>query len=128
MRQSQVSNEFIVLLGVCILIVLTILYGLSENMKSLVLKKEKHAIRDVGYYIQNEIFNAAYAKDGYSRTFPVPQKHNGVEYTLGTTGGYLELTATSTGAYAEFRLPEIVGIISKGENTVRKEGGVIYLN
>ncbi len=128
MGRGQVSNEFIVLLGVCILLVLSVLYGISENMQSLVLKKEKHAIRDIGYFVQNELFSAAQAKDSYSREFELPQKHNSVDYTISIVSGYLEITAARTGAYTEFRLPKVTGDIQKGKNTVRKEGGAVYLN
>jgi len=128
MRKGQVANEFIILLGVGIIFLLIFLYAISDDIRSLTVQKEENAIKDVGFSTQNEFFFAAGSKDGYKRTFTVPDTHNGVSYTIDILGGYLILESTKNNQIREFAIPPVIGNITKGENNISKTGGVIYLN
>ncbi len=128
LKKSQVSSEFIILLGVIFLSLLIFLYATSDDIKLLVFEKEMHTIRDVGFAAQNELFFAANANDGYYREFTVPEKYNGIDYSITIMGKNLIITSSDNNIEQDFLIPEVQGNIQKGLNNISRERGVIYLN
>jgi len=128
MRKSQAANEFMMLLSMALLFMMLILYGVSQEMRSLAIRKEAYAIKDVGFFVQNELFYAAVVKDGYSREFEVPTYHNGVDYKVSINGNFLLLESVKSTQVWEFPIPKVNGNIQKGMNSINRTGGEIYLN
>ena len=128
MNKAQVANEFLILLGVMCLSLVLFLYATSDEIKSLVFEKELHAVRDIGFVIQNELFFAANVNDGYYREFMVPDKHDGIEYSITINDRTLIVISTRSNIEQVFYVPKVQGNIQKGINNISKSGGVIYLN
>lgn len=126
--RAQVSNEFMILLGVATIFLLGFLYVLSDNMKLMVTDKEMTVIDDVGTSVQNEIFFAANAKDGYYREFEIPKHHQSVRYNITIQNKRLVIIAEQTQMVQGYMIPDVVGNVNLGQNIIRKEGGVIYVN
>jgi len=128
MKKAQVANEFVILLGVSILIIMVFLSSIANDMDFLVVKKEMNVLSDVGYSVQSELFTAANVRDGYRREFEMPVQFRGVYYNATITNGYLILWSDRTDQHQEFQVPEVVGDVQPGINVIVKKGGVLYLN
>ena len=128
MMKGQAATEFIIVTGIVLLILFVLLFAVANDINVLQNKKELAAVKNVGFMIQNELFNAAYVQDGYYREFDVPDSNKGVKFTLSIANNYLTVISTENSMLQEFPLPEVVGNIQFGTNIVRREGGVIYLN
>jgi len=128
MRKCQVANEFVLLLGVAMLMIMLFLSIVSKDMEFMVTKKEQNVLRDIGFSVQNELFIAANVKDGYTRTFEIPPNYRGVNYNVSVNSGYLILSSDRTNQLAEYALPEFNGTLHLGFNQINKSGGVIYVS
>ncbi len=127
-KQAQVSNEFIILLGIVIITMMVFLHSISENISGLADTKEYLAVRDLGFSLQTEFLIAQQVNDGYVRTFDVPDSYHTFDYDITIEQEYLILTSVKNSIEHVFFIPEVNGVIQKGENTINKTGGVIYLN
>jgi len=128
MKKAQVANEFVILLGVGILIIMIFLSFLAQDMEFMVTKKEMNVLHDIGLSVQTELFTAANLKDGYIREFEMPQQFRGVYYNATISSGYLIMSSERTDQHQEFPVPEVVGDVHLGMNRIVKKGGVLYLN
>lgn len=127
-KGAQISNEFIVLLGILIIITTVFLYNFREDAMFLSQKKERIVIDDLGYSIQNEFLMAQTVNDGYYREFKVPEEYHSVPYDISIQGDLLLLVSHKSGFEHSFLIPNVTGSIIKGTNRINKSGGVIYLN
>ncbi len=126
-KAGQVSNEFIFLLGSLLFLLLAFLYAFSGDIKQIHTMQEDDVIYDLGYNLQNEFLTAQLVRDGYKRTFTVPESYYGYEYDIYIINSTLVLISESGFTY-EFFIPNSIGNITKGKNQIRKEEGKIYLN
>jgi len=81
---------------------------------------------DVATKVQKEILLAAQVSDGYQRTFRLPQKIEGMNYTIQVSGK--EVTVKTPKTEVVKIIPEVVGNITKEINRINKTNGTIYLN
>jgi len=129
MNRAQVSSEFMVFLGIMIIVMMVFLAAVSDDIKFLVAKKERHALRDIGLTAQNELFIAAGVNDGYYREFVLPAPmHNGIDYSITIIDRSLVVTGGLSGTEQVYDVPKVIGNMQKGLNNVSRIGGIIYLN
>jgi hypothetical protein len=128
MHRGQVSSEFLILIGVIFILLLLFLSYAADNISDLAYRKEMNAIRDVGLALQHEFFIATEVKDGYMRHFEVPIKNDGVGYNISIVRQTLILVSENSHIEQPFLIPKVSGNITKGQNTISRRGGVIYLN
>ena len=82
---------------------------------------------DVGFLkLQREIYIAASVEDGYVRYFTIPEKNEGINYSVTTKN--LSLIVESKNAFSVVTLPYSIGNLTKGSNKINKTGGTIYVN
>jgi hypothetical protein len=124
--KSQVSLEFIALVG--ILLLTYIIFSLAITDQSILLHKKKETIliEDIAKKIQKEITIATRVSDGYYREFNVPETLEGINYTINVGEQLIEIDTEKQGIV--LKIPEVIGNISKGINKINKTRGVIYLN
>ncbi|MBN2458407.1 hypothetical protein JXB31_04735 [Candidatus Woesearchaeota archaeon] len=127
-RRSQVSNEFIILLGFSFLSLVIFLSIISDEIASISYQKEYRSIRDLGFSVQHEVMIAADVKEGYERHFTLPEKVNGFGYSISNTNRQIVLLSENKGIEQVFLIPYAEGNIVKGANCIRKTGGVIHIN
>jgi hypothetical protein len=128
MAKSQVSNEFLILIGVVFLTLLLFLYYAADSIRDVSFKRELDALRDTGFMVQHELFLASEVKDGYLRSFEVPDAADGYSYNLSITQRTLILVSDNSNIEQSFAIPLVVGNVTKGTNTIARRGGVIYVN
>ena len=123
---GQGSMEFMVLSAILLFFLLIVLGVVADNTYYMNTKKEEIIAEDVIIKIQRELNLASRMLDGYSRSFSLPQKISGKEYTLAMMAGQVSLNTTNYYYYRS--IPEVVGTLYKGTNLVNKTNGTIFLN
>ena len=125
--RGQTSIEIILLMGFLFFIFLIFLGFFNAQLAERNDERESHLLRDVSQQIQNEIRLAYNTKDGYSRSFTVPEKlNNYIEYDVQVIGDSL-LTNTSKYQYV-MNIHPITGAVVKGENQIKKVNRTIIVN
>jgi hypothetical protein len=126
--RSQVSSEFMILAGVAALTMMIFLFYTSDMVRDASFRRETYAARDIGLTVQNELFLASQVKDGYQRTFELPFKHYDMDYNISIIRNIVVIHSAGHDVEQGFLIPQVVGNITKGFNTVSRRGGTVYLN
>lgn len=134
MRKAQTSLEFVVLTGFMILAFLTF-YIVIES-KLLVANRDTvdMAVKQVENLVVNEIKVAESVTDGYYREFELPQRVNGIDYTVSIIAGVgntPEIVTKYGGKERVYFVPQAYvdndSTVGKGLNNISKNGGNISL-
>ncbi|MBI4438968.1 hypothetical protein HY640_03495 [Candidatus Woesearchaeota archaeon] len=126
MSRSQLSLEFVYSIGVALAIAIIIVIATGRQFEDLRAQKEVFLLRGLGQDVRRELFIAAEARDGYSRSFVMPHNLSGIQYSVLTANGTVVLLM---GDYEEaVKVPSVNGALALGNNRLRKIGGVVYLN
>lgn len=124
--KCQVAIEFMVLVGF-LLFMFAIISGIIASNTSDTFKRKEIIIgEDIATKVQKEINLAARVLDGYSRKFELPQKLANKDYDVLIMGNEVIIHTEKNDFWRA--IPSVVGNITKGENTIRKTNGTIYLN
>ena len=124
--RAQIAMEFIFLVSIAFIMLLIFLKAVGDQADDLNEKKEFILVKDLAYKAQYEINMATQVKSGYNRTFFMPEKLDNKDYTITKVGN--KITISLENSEFTITIPEINGNITKGNNTIRNLGGVIYLN
>ena len=126
LKKAQVSMEFVFLVGLAFMVMLVFISSTRSEFDELRSEEERSLVKDVSVMVQHELIMASNLVDGYVRTFNIPLKIGGISYTIQIINNVL-LTSTEDYEYV-LNVPSIEGIIRKGDNTINKTNGIIYLN
>jgi hypothetical protein len=126
---AQVSIEFIVLVSVLILVLLTVIYYNSSFYLQINSAKNYNDAQTISDQISSEINLALQVGSGYSRSFYVPEKiSNSIDYNV-TVSNYATVLGWNGGYVTSTILAEnISGNLIKGQNTIKNLNGTIYVN
>lgn len=123
---AQIAMEFVILVGLLFFVMLLFLTFIREYLVDVRSDKDRELLKDIAYAVQAEIHIATGVDDGYERDFTVPEQIDHINYTINITGN--QIWAATENSEVVIDIPEIVGTLSIGSNTIRKSGGVVYLN
>lgn len=126
MNKSQASMELIIFVGISITILLFYFTFIFHQTKIYNLEKEKLLAQDIINKVKTEIELADTVNTGYHRNFIVPETLEGMPYTIEIQDKEL-MVNTQNLNFIE-TIPVVIGNIQKNQNTIEKEGNVIYLN
>ena len=124
--KGQVSVEFMILVGMVFFAFIVV--GIIVSEKNIDINKQKELLlaEDMAKSLQKEIILAKEVQEGYLREFFIPSTLQGYEFLLVNSA---DQVAVQTQSYSIHKnIPEIVGSFQKGNNTINKTGGVIYVN
>lgn len=124
MRLGQLSMEFIILLGMLIVMMLAFLLIISELSRDKMEEKAMDVLKDLGISVQNEIILASNVREGYTRTVIIPDRIEGVPINITSETSWLY--TEYHGKIQIFRIPNITGEPFSGPGTYRislVEGG-----
>ena len=124
--RAQITVEFLILIGILFIFILVIGANSLQDLNQYNTLKESEAVRDVAIKLQRELFIAANVEDGYVRQFSIPDKIDGLNYSIQTNN--LSLYVSSKNAFSLVTLPYSIGNLTKGNNLINKSGGTIYVN
>ena len=126
--KEQSSMEFFALVGLAFLAV-TLFASITVNeIREFSGQREFLMIKDLALRLQKEVAIAAYAEDGYERSFTLEDKLDGkVDYFTIVTNS--SVNVNSSKAAFSVRIPLMYGKnFTKGSNKIEKLSGKIYVN
>ena len=126
LKRAQVSMEFVFLIGLAFAVMVVFIAATRSEFSTLQSEEERSLVKDVSIMVQHELVLASNVENGYIRIFEIPQKLEDIEYNISITNNTL-LAATDDYEYV-LNVPSVVGNLQKGDNTINKTDGVIYLN
>ena len=135
MRKAQTSLEFVVLTGFMILAFLTFYIVIQSKLLEANRDSTDIAVKQIETLVVNEIKVAESVTDGYYREFELPQRVNGVEYTISIISGLgsntPEIVTKYNGRERVYFVPQAYvdndSTVGKGLNNISKIGGNITL-
>jgi hypothetical protein len=124
-KNAQVAIEFILLLILLFSVFMVYTVSTRNDMDNIRKNKEYILLIDVTKMVQYEIVTATKVKDGYHRTFEIPETLEGTDYNI-AIDEMMIIASTEDQEYVLF-IPDINGSIKKGDNTITKENGTISI-
>lgn len=125
LRKGQVALEFLILVGIAFFVFISLIVVLFFHAEQLRNKENADLLVGLSLAVQNEINSASSVKDGYSRTFLLPQTLNGNYYNISKENNLVYFSMNSQ--EASILVPNFSGSINIGLNTINKTGGIIYI-
>lgn len=127
-KNAQSSVEFSIIVGAVLVAFITFLGILTQTIGTKNIEKRNTEFFELATSVQNELNIAAKTSNGYKRTFTIPDKIEGIDFTIEITAGSVYLHSEE-GKYAT-SIPgqKVEGQLRHGQNIIRKEEGVICLN
>ena len=127
-KKSQSSMEFFALVGLAFLATILFVAITVNEVKEFSNQKKFLIIKDLALRLQKEVTIAAYAEDGYERSFTLEDKLEGkIDYFVIVTNS--SINVNSSKAAFSVRIPLIYGKnFTKGSNMVEKTNGKVYVN
>ncbi|MBN2566630.1 hypothetical protein JXB02_00920 [Candidatus Woesearchaeota archaeon] len=125
-RKGQISLEYMILIGVSMLVLVLFLVSIGSTYVDLSNEKERAKVTDLAYMIQNEINLAAQVRSGYERVFVLPADLDGINYTASLLPG--AVSVASAGYEITLITSEANGTLAKGNNTIVQTDGTICIN
>jgi|SRR3989338_2686892 len=127
MKKAQIASQFLIITGFAMVIIVTFLigfYSLSTDLRS---EKQLVLIQDLALKIKEEVFLAYRVSDGYSRTFSLPQKLDGLDYNIYVVGSNTLLLDSEKVNYTT-SIANFNGNLIKGTNLIIKNSSGVYIN
>lgn len=130
LKRGQVAIEFVSFVAIAFMIMAVFMIFVRENLQEATADQNYEKVKDVAITVKGEIFLASSVKDGYQRSFDVPQTVDYANYSiiiLNQNSKYHLWVSTNNSEYIA-DIPSVSGTITKGTNIIRKDGGTVFLN
>lgn len=126
--KAQSSMEFFVLVGLAFLAVILFTAVSANEVREFRDQKEFFLIKDLALKLQKEVTLAAYAEDGYARSFTLPEElENIVDYFVQIRNNTITINSSKTAI--SVAIVNVTGDFTKGSNKIeKKNSGRIYIN
>ena len=115
---------FTVMSATAVVIIFMTIY--SDMYQDNLTDKRAIVMEDYGYSLQNEFLIADEAKQGYERTFEIPYNLEGFEYDALIINNVLVINFTEN--MYTFPIPDVQGVLQKGDNKITKKNNTICVN
>lgn len=126
--KGQSAIELLIIVGAAVFIFLIFMIAVQVNISDETDRNRNFIAREIALTVQHEIKLAHESIDGYRREFEIPLKITNLDYDIDIADG-LVFVRTTNGKYAlSLPVDDVTGDAVKGENVIRKENGVVYLN
>ena len=125
-KKSQSSIEFIILVSVMLLFFTIFFTFIYENISDKIQENQNEELKNIAINIQKEINFAFESQDGYFREFSVPDSIGQEDYTLEVIENKIYIKSEKNAIALPIK--SITGQIQKGNNIIKKQNSIIYLN
>lgn len=124
--RAQVAIEFLLVAGIASLILVGLLTTLLHSQSQATSEATNQALSNAADRLQEEFLLAAQVRDGYQRTFTLPARVAGQDYTVSQTNNSITLQAHP---WTQSRqTPAFQGTINPPQVTITKQAGVISVS
>ena len=104
------------------------LFAIQNNISDKLYERKNLAVREVALIVQDEINLALKSSEGYRRNFELPQDVGGTDYEISFVDGFVYIRTTDERHALSLPIVNLTGNIQKGNNLIRKDNGVIFIN
>ncbi len=111
-----------------LLLFTSVFFVLQDRMISVRDVENLEVMSQLGNLVSNEVALAAKVGEGYQREFYIPVTLNGEYYNITVQQGWDLVVSYEHLRYIAFLEVPVAGVLSKGRNVIRVEGGVVFLN
>lgn len=125
---AQFAIEFVVLVAFMFLIFLGFTAVITSKILEAKENERQKIAEDIATLVRNEIDLAKSVADGYNRIFSIPNKVEGSDYNIEIIDNRELVVNYIDKEYVSFLPEKVEGNINLGENAIRKEDGVVYIN
>ena len=125
--KSQSATEFVILASFMLMVILGFFAVTSSRLLEAKEEGNRKIAKDVADFAYKEIEIASSLNNGYVRTFALPEKVNGVDYTINITDNRELVVSYLDNEHVKFLPQNISGNMSKGLNQINKLNGIIYV-
>ena len=133
-KKAQTSMEFVILTGFMLLAFLVFYVVIQAKLVEANRNSIDNSAKQVETLVVNELKVAESVTDGYYREFELPQKVNGMDYTIkiiSGVGNTSEIVVQYNGKERVYYVPQTYvsnsSRVSKGMNNISKDNGLILL-
>jgi len=125
--RAQITIEFMVIMGFAFLTLVSLLTIVSYHLRTSVSEALATGVEDIVTTVDVELTTARIIGEGYTTTFSLPYRVQGLAYTiqLQTTANESVVNITAGSAYADKQVPPCTGSLAPGPNTIHVTGGVL---
>ena len=127
-KKSQTSIEFLVLIGTVMFFFVLFFVAIHENMSDKIRERQNILFKEVALSVQDEINLALKSSEGYERGFNIPNDINGKSYEINLVEETVYIKSDDGKISMAFPIASVSGDVVKGDNIIKKQGEVIYLN
>ena len=127
-NKAQFAIEFVVLIAFMFIIFLGFTAVITSKILDAGESGMQQTAEDIATLAKNEIDLARSVSDGYVRTFNLPATIEGNSYDISIIGNRELVVKYFDKEYVLFLQGNVRGNINSGENTIRKENGIVYAN
>jgi len=124
---AQFAIEFIILIAFMFLIFLGFTAIITSKISEAKENERQQIAEDIATLAKNELDLAKSVSDGYTRTFVLPINVEGNRYNISIIDNRELVVTYLDKEYVLFLQENIVGEIYPGINTVRKVGGIVFV-
>lgn len=126
--KAQFAIEFISLMAFMFLIFIAFTAVITSKIIEAKENERQGIAEDIATLVKNEIDLAKSATDGYSRTFNLPSKIEGISYTIEIIDNRELVVNYIDKEYVLFLQENIIGDVNTGSNTISRINGVVNIN
>ncbi|MFH1425575.1 MAG: hypothetical protein ABIG28_02480 [archaeon] len=127
-KKSQSAIEFIILIGAMFFFFILLMQAFQKNTADKTIAQRNLIANDITLTVQNEINLAHSSRDGYERTFSLPDKIQNINYTINLTEGFIYLQTTDGNIALAHPVKNITGNVQKGDNVIKKVDREVFIN
>ena len=127
-KKAQIAMEFMMVMGAALFFVTVFFLAIQNNTEEKMYERENIMVKEIALTVQNEINLAVQSIDGYSRNFDIPNKAGNLDYTISVASGIVYIETTNKRHAMAFPAHQVTGDINIPNNTIKKIGGVVFLN
>ena len=125
--KSQSATEFVILASFMLLVILGFFAVTSSKLIEAREEGNRKIAKDIADFAYKEIELANSLNNGYIRTFALPEKVNGISYSINITDNRELAVNYLDNEYVRFLPPNVSGNIGKGLNQINKSNGIIHV-
>lgn len=126
LSRAQIAIEFVMVVAIALTLVIAFIAINANRIADTARTKELLLLQQETASIGDELMTASIVHDGYNRVFIIGENLQELNFSAAVNN---TLLITKTLHYELIqRVPAINGSLRQGNNSIRTEGGIIYLN
>lgn len=126
--KGQSAIEFFVLVIAVLFVFTSLFIAVQYNVSDKTKERANLEVKEIAFTVRDEINLAFSTTDGYERRFTIPQRAANQPYDITIIGGFVYIKTDDERFAIALPVLNVTGDVRVGENLIRKQNGIVYLN